>query len=510
MRMSDKVYHVLSWAMLLLLPLLGTACALDPKQLGSQQEAYVTVPLARASINEDQVLYEDMVANVTMLVFPTGRAERIAYRRVEVGRGEDVTRIPTTKMRRGVCDFYFFANTEESEVSRLTTRAEIEAFLYRQSLFVPSPELKGFPMSRVYRSQLVAAGTEQTPVVFAPHGDESKPFAPVSRLDIAGLKTQDVVGKVGLLRPCAKLSVELRGEGKKDITAVECYNVARDYSLAQLPDDASSALKAEATPLSPFLDAPDGQSKRAHIYVPEKLFASQPTWGDTSPNGITYVKLTTKGGRQLLVPIAHNAEAPIPKGKSYLDFVAGKILGKGNERPNYGIVRNMHYMLNVDVSPDASAVDVSLKVMPWTLVESEFSHGRPKYSIEVKTESQPSIASSSIGTELEIHDEQQATITFRISEPKGALWTASVSNSLDFKLEGDTKGMVGKTEQSYTMTVRPRAKFNRVPQYTQFYIMVNGREIYLGDLSSAGSTDGVGRFTDEVAEAKRWVFKSVE
>ncbi len=40
--------------------------------------------------------------------------------------------------------------------------------------------------------------------------------------------------------------------------------------------------------------------------------------------------------------------------------------------------------------------------------------------------------------------------------------------------------------------------------------MVNGREIYLGDLSSAGSTDGVGRFTDEVAEAKRWVFKSVE
>lgn len=502
---APKVWFALGFILLL-----WSACTAEPKLSVEEDSSYIVVPLSGTSFNQDATHYEDYIADVTMLVFPSGRSERIAYTRVAHPSG-DVTQIPSTKVATGFNDLYFFANIEEQQLQGLLTRDQVEEFLYKQQQEELDFRTKGFPMARVYRAKNILQAAEDAPFAFRPNEEGDTPFAPICRFPISQLQTKDIAEKVALLRPYAKLSVELTGEGAKDIDKVVCYNVAKSYSLAQRLDGSDYPLSAEALPFVLDEETPSG-NRVGHIYIPEKLFAHQPSWSEAQDrSGITYVQLTTKGGRTLLVPIAHNAEEAL-QGGNYLPYVTGKEEGKDGVKPNYNVVRNMNYILRVNVSPDAQNIDLSLQVMPWNLVESEFSYRRPVYSIEVQTSTQSSIALSELGRELELHDNRDcATIHFSISEPKGALWTASITNALSYTLEGTTSGIVGEGTQTYTMTIKPKAKFNKTPQYVQFYVTVNGREIYLGDLKTLPSADGKGRFIDEVPQAnKRWTFKQVE
>ncbi len=508
------IYRLLAGVTLPLLLWSVTACTADRGERLLEGETYLAVPLRGNSINTDQQLFEDKVGNVTMLVFPVGRMECTANVRVNaLGQGT-VSEIQPTKVLQGMNDLYFIANVPDdgAELEGVLTRAQIEDYLYKVRSFTADPKDKGLPMARVYRNQMIGEGTEQDPFIFKPNTTgNNTPFVPVSNFDLNSLKVSDSQGVVGLVRSCAKISVTFTGEGVNDIESVQCYNVAQNFSFAQLPEGHTYDMISEPQNITIDNSATSADTKEGHIYVPERLFApsDMPEWSDANKNKITYVKLQMKSGRELLIPIAHNASEALEEtgNNNYLQFVTGKKAGKGGLKPDFDIVRNMHYALRVNLSSDAKQVDVSLRVMPWTLVASNFFYTRPQYSIQVETPEgvQPL---SKIGTDILLHNEKVATITFTIQEPQGGLWVATLTNALEYELVGERSGVIYPGAQSYKMTIKPKAGFENKPRYTQFFITVNGREIYLGDLSTA--PEGKGLFFDEVPQAKRWQFKQVE
>lgn len=447
-----------------------------------------------------------------MLVFPTGKMGRSAYVRLDALRGDDVSRMPATKVTQGANDLYIIANVPEEDLVGVITRAQMEDFLYKKTDLSARP-VDGLPMARVYRNQIIGSGTETDPFEFEPNIGGATPFKPVSNFSVDNLKVSDAIGKVGLVRSCAKVSVTLRGEGVNDVTSVECYHAADRYTFAELSKSATYELKGTpiTVPMAPQTSSPN--TRHGCIYVPERLFPnSMPTWSAANTDKIMYVKIQTRAGRELSIPIVHNAMDVIDTESTYLDFATGVKSGKGGAKPAYNVIRNMHYSLNINVSADAQKIDVSLKVMPWTLVLSEFSYARPKYSIRVSTPREPNLPFTRLGEDINLHNGEKATITFTIEEPKGALWTASLTNALHYDLTGQKSGIVERTNspRTYTMYIEPKAQFDNTPRYTQFFITINGEEIYLGDLTSVSDADGKGRFMNEVPGAKRWQFKLVE
>ena len=510
------IYRLLAGVTLPLLLWSVTACTADRGERLLEGETYLAVPLRGNSINTDQQLFEDKVGNVTMLVFPVGRMECTANVRVDAPKAGTVSKIQPTKVLQGMNDLYFIANVpDDTELSDITSRAQIEDYLYKVRSFTADPEGKGLPMARVYRNQMIGEGTVDAPFMFKPNTEgNNTPFVPVSNFDLNSLKVTDTKDVVGLVRSCAKISVTFTGEGVNDIESVQCYNVAQNFSFAQLPEETTYQQISEPQDITIHDVATSTNTKEGHIYVPERLFKSteMPKWS-ANKNKITYVKLQMKSGRELLIPIAHNASEALADGSNYLQFVtgekAGKKAGKDNLKPDFNIVRNMHYLLRVKLSSDAKQVDVSLQVMPWTLVASSFFYTRPQYTIKVETPEgvQPL---SKIGTDILLHDTSEATITFTIQEPQGGLWVATLTNALEYELEGERSGVIYPGAKAYKMQIKPKAGFENKPRYTQFFITVNGREIYLGDLNKVPEGDGKGRFFDEVTPAKRWQFKQVE
>lgn len=487
------IYRLLVGVTLPLLLWSVTACTADRGERLLEGETYLAVPLRGNSINKDQQLFEDKVGNVTMLVFPVGRMECTANVRVDAPGAGTVSEIQPTKVLQGMNDLYFIANVpdDDTELSDITTRAQIEEYLYKVRSFTADPEGKGLPMARVYRNQMIGEGTKEAPFMFKPNTTgNNTPFVPVSNFDLNSLKVTDSQGVVGLVRSCAKISVTFTGEGVNDIESVQCYNVAQGFSFAQLPE--GSTYQQAAAPISITIGDAAPSTKEGHIYVPERLFKSteMPEWSDANKDKITYVKLQMKSGRELLIPIAHNASEALeePGNNNYLQFVTGKKPGKDGRKPDFDIVRNMHYALRVKLSSDAKQVDVILQVMPWTLVESEMEFTHPDYECTlnlIDTVTNTKTPLKDISQEVLLPSNKVVEVTFKITKPVGAIWSASITNGLNFLFTGGTTydqvepEIVSGSSKIYTFRIKPRQEFTTEPFYTQFYITVDGKELNL-------------------------------
>ena len=514
------IYRLLAGVTLPLLLWSVTACTADRGERLLEGETYLAVPLQGNSINTDQQLFEDKVGNVTMLVFPVGRMECTANVRVNaLGQGT-VSKIPPTKVLKGMNDLYFIANVPDdgAELEGVLTRAQIEDYLYKVRSFTADPKGKGLPMARVYRNQMIGEGTEQDPFIFKPNTTgNNTPFVPVSNFDLNSLKVTDSKDVVGLVRSCAKISVTFTGEGVNDIESVQCYNVAQNFSFAQLPEGSTYQQISEPQNITIDNSTISADAKEGHIYVPERLFAPSvmPEWSDANKNKITYVKLQMKSGRELLIPIAHNASEALEEtgNNNYLQFVTGKKPGKGGLKPDFDIVRNMHYALRVNLSSDAKQVDVILQVMPWRLIESELQFTQPKYTCTLKVVDATTNATKrtldDISQEVFLSPNEIVEVTFEITKPVGAIWSASITNGLNFLFTGDTYDQVVEPDivgqippQTYTFQIKPRQEFTSEPYYTQFYITVDGKELNLDPKRIRDSyMDGGG--------SQRWRIKQV-
>ncbi|MBR8713567.1 fimbrial protein [Porphyromonas levii] len=462
------------------------------------------------SINVDAKDFEDRVNTLAMLVFSTGSDDRSAY---HYAAASTVTaNIPATRVNPGNNDIYFFANVPEDEVKDLTTREKVEAYMketkvFNSTLNKGATAALGFPMSRVYYGQNIPEGyTVTNPYGWKPNTDGSGNLAPVSTYEDV---KDPIQGKVGLVRTCAKVSANISGDGLPYVNKVEYVNAFKYHSMKQLEAKKTFG-DTELQTIELYSNRGDALNKPLVAYVPETLFdtsataTAKPSWDTTKDvglNGANYLRIEMKSGRVYTIPVLHNGLANSPKA-----FIAH---AKSDEA-NYDIVRNNHYQYNIILPEDYKQLDVQFKVMPWTLVESEMSYARPAYDLQIIGADDRKY--KQILEEVILNDVNykptSVTIKFKITAPKGAIWTATITNGRDFILDGEVKGLINEgivtgVEEWHTMTLTPRYPFEKEPRYTQFYITVEGKEIYLG-FDSSGNI--INRFIGD-GSAEKWRFK---
>lgn len=507
--------------LLALLSLL-TGCVLQDAREVSTEKVYFTFNIGSAlsntrtlrahdsgipEINSDNLDFEDRVERLAVFVFDSNTSDLA---------GSVFTTATSFKLKidkPGNYDFYFIANYLEvpvgspDRVQDFTTRAQVESFLQKPQVsgdvFFRSIKEAGsyVPMARVYKNQVVPqGGTFMAPLPFKPTvgsvpNDQLKPVSSYGT-DYLSSTTQETVN---LVRACAKLSFSLSGNGIPDIASVKYHNVAADYTFMETPDR-NYGSGTEQTLTLPAIDpAKPSDPIMASAYVPERLFKNNPSWADRTTNGINYITITMKSGKVYEIPIG---TFDVPSGTSYMTFAIGANV-------NYSVIRNHHYVYNIKVPEDNKELDVLFKVMPWNLVESEMSYARPKYEFEIIKDGE---SFKNIKDEVILSDNNyqpsSATIKFKISAPKGALWTATITNGRDFELSGTSTGLINEGivtggAQEYVMTIKPRYPFEKEPRYTQFYIVVEGKEIYLG-FDQNGKIEN--RFISD-GSADKWRFK---
>ncbi len=459
------------------------------------------------SINSDADDWEDHVDKLAVLVFETGAMG------AKVAEEYTSASFFVMKLKAGTYDFYFIANyPDTNDAIKTKSKSEIDAYLQAAAEFKSFQGAKSpnplFPMARVYRNQVVAeGGTYANPTPFKPNVGDVAQLEPISSYgqDWQGAATQDWVN---LIRANAKIELNISGDGKNDIQKIEYVNAAKNYTFAQI---ATLPMSQEITTPQLFTLATDAQTgnRVGKLYVPERLFATSEDKGwnrDAATNtdepigAVNYIQITMNGGKVYKIPAISNG--PV---SGYLAFARGS-------QANYNIIRNHHYLFNINVPASGKEIDLTLQVMPWTLVGSQLDFVRPEYTIQVSRDGVESL--QDIFTEVELKDDiitnqpTSVTITFSITAPVGALWTASISNGLEFKMTGtNTSGIVNGTGTEYTFTITPREPFDKTPRYTVFYIVVDGKELFLGF-----KDDGTGTLVPDCryvgdGPAARWKFK---
>ncbi|MGI6519865.1 MAG: fimbrial protein [Fermentimonas sp.] len=467
------------------------------------------------SINSDADDREDYVDKLAVLVFETGtNGAKVA---------EEYTSASffIMKLKAGTYDFYFITNYPDTDDAlKAKTKSEIDLYLQATAQFSSFQGAKSpnplFPMARVYRSQVVAeGGTYANPTPFKPNvGNEAdKQLKPVSLFgkDYQGATEQNTIN---LIRANAKIELNISGEGKTDIAKIEYVNAAKNWTFAQLAETSLPSQVLLTTPLEFDFTKPATTDFTTKLYVPERLFATNEDKGwnrDAATNtdepigAVNYIQITMNGGKVYKIPVISNGPTP-GSGTNYLTFA------RDNTLAQYNIIRNHHYLFDINVPADGKEIDLTLQVMPWTLVESQLDFVRPEYTIQVSRDGVESL--QDIFTEVELKDDiitnlpTSVNITFSITAPVGTLWTASISNGLEFKMTGTTtSGIVDGTGTEYTFTITPREPFDKTPRYTVFYIVVDGKELFLGFKDNGtGTLIPDCRYVGD-GPAARWKFK---
>lgn len=456
------------------------------------------------SINTDDDDQEDYVNKLAVLVFESaGTGAKIA---------EEYTSASffKMKMKPGTYDFYFIANYTDTDaaIAALASKAAVDAYLQSGKAFASYQGAKTdavlFPMARVYRSQsITVGGTFYAPLPFNPQVGTvaDKQLKPVSFFwqDWQGASTQQTVN---LVRANAKISLNIGGEGKSDVAKLEYVNAAQNYTFAQMPEASLPDQSVAATQAFSYNKPAAGATENivTRLYVPERLFAATETTGwDTTadaPQGmVNYIRITMTSGNVYRIPVVTNT---IPTGTKYLD------IARDNTQADYNVIRNNHYLYNITIPMDAKEIVVTAVVLPWTLVESEISFGQTIFNGNFSFPEQGGGEVLDDNQTVLLHQQSAARIVFKLSEPKGAIWRATLTNGLDFSLTPDPDSPNGAVygiadpNTEYSMLITPLKPFEGTPRVTEFYITVNGEEIPF--VSSTG----------EIGPGKRAVFKQVE
>lgn len=214
-----------------------------------------------------------------------------------------------------------------------------------------------------------------------------------------------------------------------------------------------------------------------------------------------------------MVPLRHFDDTQQPKKHAY---------------GRYGVVRNNVYKIRVnsikgpglpeipdpiDVPDDNDEhqISVSMEVVPWTLVESEINFSEPKVSIIGISYEDGQGEVSSDKKIVTLHGQAKAVIKFKVTEPVGGTWSASITNGLDFELKAQPEdklqnGEMGATigiasaSTTYVAYIRPLKKYTGTPRFTQVYLTLNGKEIQVSP----------GYQGEEPGPKHRTLFKQVE
>lgn len=514
----------------------------DPSQITCLRFSMAGIELPNASLREqgdypsiqsDPKDYEDYVGELAVLIYKVGTSDaqsKLVKSHFTTEQSFLMELQPEEGARYHFC---FVANYPESWKNTLEglksyadlkkTLQHLESFQSRDSgtplyngAVMNGTEKSLFPMARIYENQIIpAGGSVSVPKPFTPTTNTSKPLEPVSNWPVSpetGTKQQTV----NLVRSSAKVSLNLTGDGVSKIKSIKICNVATQHSFMENSASASVALTEK-----PFNGSGSitGNSFQAKMYIPERLLGEASStlgWNSSSDMPIgtpSYIQIEMVSGVVHKIPIItnQNTQNMTPGSEyTYLDVAYGNI---HSNHANYSIVRNHHYHYDINVPADGKYLVINFKVMPWRLVESELQFTLPDYQCDLKvvdaTTKAPKRTLDDISQEVLLSPNEIVEVTFEITKPVGAIWSASITNGLNFLFTGNTYDQVVEPDiigdnppKTYTFQIKPRQEFTSEPYYTQFYITVDGKELDLNPKRVRDSyMDGGG--------SQRWRIKQV-
>ncbi len=298
----------------------------------------ISVRAAAASINTDQVLWEDRVDELRMLAFDSGNGEVAFNEKIYFPNGfAEVSR--PVKMYTGTYNFYFIANEtvytgdfvdailEIQNESEFSTDPRFTSLNYNPD-FVPDENTTGgrFIMSAVYTGvDVVTGGTETNPLPL-----------PIS------------TGRVELVRALAKVEVIFRkkvsGSTVPDntVTSVLLENVASNLSIPPLDDYYNSSVTSSPTAGLTGLDYGNDSIGSVVFFIPELL--------------------VPEGSDNYTVLEINNNLYPIETD----DDKTGITLQRRTvpELSDNSIIRNYHYIINAYIDAEGGLL-IETYVEPW-------------------------------------------------------------------------------------------------------------------------------------------------
>lgn len=477
------------------------------------------------SINTDAQEFEDYVGELAVLVYEATTEGKLVASHFTTYKSFTMVLEPVDGIKYHFC---FVANYPESWKNTLQgikfykdvapTLRVLQTFKSRDTgveLYDGASADAYFPMARIYENQAVTKGGSITnPIPFTPTTTSAGSVDPVSTWS-ESTETPGIQKTVNLVRSSAKIGLTLSGEGLRDVTGVDLVNVPTQHSfmeLAALPSPETLETKTFQGTI-PTTES----SFYTQMYIPERLLGMKAKteigWSASSSQLIgnpTYIKITMKSGRIYTIPVITNKESDwkdkIPTA-DYLDMAMNNVAGVN---ANYSIVRNNNYKYSVYVPADGKELEVLYQVMPWQLVESELQFTQPEYECSLKvvnTETKATRDLDDIFQEVLLSPNEIVEVTFEITKPVGAIWSASITNGLNYLFTGKTYDRVepdiigANPSKTYTFQIKPRQEFTTEPYYTQFYIVVDGKELNLDPNSHNSYMDGGG--------SQRWRIKQV-
>lgn len=490
----------------------------DPSQITCLRFSMAGIELPNASLREqgdypsiqsDPKDYEDYVGELAVLIYKVGASDaqsKLVKSHFTTEQSFLMELQPEEGARYHFC---FVANYPESWKNTLeglknyadlkTTLQHLESFQSRDTgtplyngAVMNGTEKSLFPMARIYENQIIpTGGSVSVPKPFTPTTVVAEPLKPVSNWP-DGHETGTTQQTVNLVRSSAKVSINLTGDGVSKIKSIKVCNVATQHSFMENSKSTTVALAEK-----PFNGSGSitGNSFQSKIYIPERLLGEgSATLGWDSSNDIpigtpSYIQIEMVSGVVHKIPIITNqiTQNMTPGSEySYLDVAYGNV---PSNHANYSIVRNHHYQYDLNVPPDGKYLIINFKVMPWRQVESELEFTLPKYKCALKIVDATTNATKrpldDISQEVLLSRNEIVEVTFQITKPVGAIWSASITNGLNYLFTGKTYDQVepdiigGNPTKTYTFQIKPRQEFTTEPYYTQFYITVDGKELDL-------------------------------
>lgn len=337
----------------------------DSSTTDPQSIVYLSVTRAQVdgleTFNADDEDYEDRVHDMAMLVFDSSTGTKVGEYFDEHIALSEKDKSFVIQLTPGKRNFYFVANMPVNELKKITTQSDMDVYMNTFSdldpdLYLSASEDKGFPMSRVYRNQIITEGGS----LYSP-----QPFRP------------DNEDRVKLIRVVAKLDVRIDTSGNNlDVKNVYYKNASRQFSLTS-PLEGRVQVYYEDKPLKKV-------NNTYLYYIPEALMIS-PSW-PTAVNHrpINYFVIETLDGTQYEIPIV-TYDGTIPE-KDYLSFA----MGNTTEKPDYNVYRNRHYLYTIK---KLETLEIVYTIDPWHVVENSTYMGYG-YNVEVSEDGNVTISNT--------------------------------------------------------------------------------------------------------------------
>ena len=224
--------------------------------------------------------------------------------------------------------------------------------------------------------------------------------------------------------------------------------------------------------------------------VPENAHASFYSYQNIIPSSATVDETITP---YLSVTLRIN-------GKEYK--CKGYITDTGHETDKYSLNQNTVYQVLAMFEHPDNKLAVKITPLPWIVAESQIGGTLVKegdYSLAAYSGSDVGATTGTVyfpyvKDNTPVSETSYASYSFKLTAPAGAVWTATLTNGLDFFFT--EKGVVDEQkavssgvarENEYVIRVGATKSWSGVPRNTYMYITVNGKKLKINPLQNGGA-----------------------